>query len=245
MKEKKQAFWIALILGGASAMGAAFVIPYILALFPHDPVPLPVPVLMLISGVQTGVLLTALAYAGALWGPRIGLDAIWLRALLTRTPKPKNHGLPWMLTGLVGGAAMSLVDHYVLFPSLPPAQVPLPPSPWIGLLASTYGAVAEEVFARFGIATLLSLLLLRVFNRTIALSIAVVLSALIFGALHLPTASAIWPLVPAVIVRTLALSGILGLMFGVAYIKHGLEAAILCHLGADITLHVIAPVLLL
>ena len=72
---------------------------------------------------------------------------------------------------------------------------------------------------------------------------AIVATALLFGAGHLPTTAAMLPLTPLVIARALLLNGIGGVLFGWLYWKRGLLAAMLAHFSADIVLHVVAPLL--
>jgi Type II CAAX prenyl endopeptidase Rce1-like len=66
-----------------------------------------------------------------------------------------------------------------------------------------------------------------------------ILAAVLFGPGHLPATAAVFPLTPLVILRAIALNGLIGIAFGYLYFKHGLEAAILSHFTADIILHVI------
>jgi membrane protease YdiL (CAAX protease family) len=71
--------------------------------------------------------------------------------------------------------------------------------------------------------------------------VAIVIAALAFGAGHLPAAAQVWPLDAVVIVRTVLLNGVGGLVFGWLFWKHGLAPAMLAHFGADLVLHVLAP----
>jgi membrane protease YdiL (CAAX protease family) len=58
---------------------------------------------------------------------------------------------------------------------------------------------------------------------------------------HLPAASRITPLTPALIGRTLLLNGIAGAVFGYLYWKRGLEAVMIAHGTADVVMHVGGP----
>jgi len=73
---------------------------------------------------------------------------------------------------------------------------------------------------------------------------AIVITALLFGAGHLPTTAALLPLTPLVIARALLLNGLGGLVFGWLYWKRGLLAAMLAHFSTDLVLHVVAPLLM-
>ena len=72
---------------------------------------------------------------------------------------------------------------------------------------------------------------------------AIVVSALIFGAGHVPTAATLLPLTPLVVARALLLNGIGGVAFGWLYWRRSLLAAMLAHFSADVVLHVLAPML--
>ena len=73
--------------------------------------------------------------------------------------------------------------------------------------------------------------------------VAIAISALLFGAGHLPAAAHVWGLDAIVVFRTVALNAIAGLFFGWLYWKRGLEMAVLGHFSADIVLHVLAPLI--
>lgn len=70
---------------------------------------------------------------------------------------------------------------------------------------------------------------------------AIGLTALVFGAGHLPATAAMLPLTPLVVVRALLLNGLGGLVFGWLYWRRGLLAAMLAHFSADVVLHVVVP----
>jgi membrane protease YdiL (CAAX protease family) len=73
--------------------------------------------------------------------------------------------------------------------------------------------------------------------------IAIALTALLFGALHLPIMAQLTPLTSIVVTRVLLLNGFPGVLFGWLYWRKGLEAAMVAHFSADIILHVIAAAL--
>ena len=73
---------------------------------------------------------------------------------------------------------------------------------------------------------------------------AIVITALLFGAGHLPTTAAMLPLTPLVVARALLLNGIGGIVFGWLYWKRDLLAAMLAHFSADVVLHVVTPLLI-
>ena len=148
------------------------------------------------------------------------------------------------------GVAIVLLDLWVFAPRLAASGSPistLQPPAWQGLLASAYGGIVEELLLRLGLMTLLVWVGVRLTRSEIARPVvvwaAIVTSALLFGAGHLPTTATLLPLTPLVITRALLLNGVGGIVFGWLYWKRGLLAAMLAHFSADIVLHVVVPVL--
>jgi membrane protease YdiL (CAAX protease family) len=238
------AAWLAL----ACALATAALFPYLLDLMPDLRAKITVPLALVVpaQALQGGVLLGLLAFVGLRLGPRTGLDAPWLRAVATGRPRPR---VPWsgcLLAGALAGAVvvglMQIID-----PHLPPTRVVLPEaSAWKGLLASFYGGIGEEVLLRLFLMTLLVWIVARVRRQPPGAAVywtAIVAAALLFGAGHLPAAAGIWPLTTVVVLRTVALNALVGVAFGWLYWRRGLEAAMCAHFGADLVLHVAAPLL--
>ena len=80
------------------------------------------------------------------------------------------------------------------------------------LMASFYGAIPEELLMRLGLMTLLVWVGARLTRSAVpspaGVWTAIVATALLFGAGHLPTTAAMLPLTPLVIARALLLNGI-------------------------------------
>lgn len=70
--------------------------------------------------------------------------------------------------------------------------------------------------------------------------IAIIVSAVLFGAGHLPAAAALVPLSGAIAARIVVLNAIAGVASGWLYWRSGLEAAMIAHFASDLVLHVIA-----
>lgn len=163
---------------------------------------------------------------------------------------PRWPAIVASLTGLAGGGLVILLDVFIFDPPKALALTGNQTSGWQGLLASFYGGISEEVFARLFLLSLLALGLRSLFLGrrasgtplpTALFWTANVIVALVFGAAHLPATAALAPLTTAIVVRALVLNGALALMFGEFYRRWGLEMAILAHFSADIALHVLAP----
>jgi membrane protease YdiL (CAAX protease family) len=115
-----------------------------------------------------------------------------------------------------------------------------------GLLAAFGAGINEEIWFRLGVLTGLNGLgrwLLKQ-NQTSAVLfwVANIVSALVFGAAHLPQFSLMADgLSSTVIGVVLFQNGIVGLIFGWLYWRRGLLVAMLAHITADIVIHVIVP----
>lgn len=243
-EDLRLAAWLAL----ACALATAAVFPYVLELMPEvrAKLTLPLAVVVPLQALQGGLVLGALGFIGLRMGPRTGLDAPWLRALVAGRPRPTVSWVRFLGIGALAGMAVVALA-LVTDPFLPPPRHTLPtPGAWAGLLASFYGAIGEEVLVRLFAMTLLAWVGARLLRRppgTALMWLAIVAAALLFGAGHLPTAAGVWPLTAAVVLRTLVLNAVVGVAFGWLYWRRGLEAAICAHFGADLVLHVAMPLL--
>jgi membrane protease YdiL (CAAX protease family) len=129
------------------------------------------------------------------------------------------------------------------------------PDWWQTLLASFYGGISEEIQLRLFLLTLLAWLGSRIWRDKEGrpglgvLWAATILSTIVFGLGHLPMLNAKLAamgisMTPILIVSTLTTNGIGGIALGVLYWSRGLESAMIAHFTADITLHMITPIIL-
>lgn len=197
--------------------------------------PLPLWVVVLLSGLQTAAMLALAVAVGVTLAPRVGLSSPVVGAWLDQRPVLPAFRLQW-LPSVFGGTAgalglwgLSRVAPEALKPSDPGSSVPL----GVRLL---YGGVTEELLVRWGVMTLILWLTWRLVQRGHgppsqgAVAVAVVLSALLFAFGHLPAAHAIaGPLTPSVVAFVLVGNTAFGLVAGWLYARHGLEAAIVAH----------------
>ncbi len=258
-------FWkVGLTLYALALLGAALVLPYVLALErgalaaaaarSH----LAIGILLAVSFAQSALLLAIAVFAG-LWAARkLGLGAPILAALYSRSPLPQRTAATLtfaIAAGLVTGGALIALDRYVFMPMPSVAafiaqarHAGAQPSPWQGFLASFYGGLDEEILMRLGLLSLLGLFLRmiaggRADGRALlpggVFWTANIVTALLFGAGHLPAAAAIAPLTAALTLRVVALNALGGLVFGWLYRRFGLEWAMGSHFACDIVLHVV------
>lgn len=247
--------WIACILATIA------VLPYTLELqastLNNLQLPLPLPVVIALQMIQTGILFAILIFAGLFFASRVGLGAPILDAATRGEPVGQQVRalLPLSITlGSLGTLVVLGLEYFVFQPAMArelgqTAEAlnlwTSQPAAWKGFLASFYGGIAEEVQLRLFLMSFL-VWLGRFLNKTAAgkptsavIWIANVLAALLFGLGHLPVVASLVPLTPLVVARTTLLNGLLGVVFGWLYWKRGLEAAMISHFSADILLHVL------
>jgi hypothetical protein len=260
-------FWkAALVLWGLSLLGALLVLPYAVTLETKALAAaaarthMPLSTLLLLSTLQTAVLLGVAVSAG-LWAARkLCLSTPLIAAFLLKTRAPRYAALTLLFAlalGLLAGVALLALDRY-LFAPLPSVAALIKsatgpashPRPWQGLLASFYGALDEEILMRLGLLSLIALLLRTIArwlgaSRDVPLPSGVfwtanIATAVVFGLGHLPATAALAPLTPALVVRAVVLNGTAGLVYGWLFRRFGLEWAMVSHFGTDIVLHVVA-----
>jgi membrane protease YdiL (CAAX protease family) len=247
--------WIAAILATIA------VIPYIMdlqasALNIAD-LPMSLPALIALQIVQAAVLLAILIFGGLFFASCVGLGAPILEAATRGEPVAGNVRAILPLSIVLGVVVTLIVlglEFYFFQPVLArelssAAEIlnlqTSQPAAWKGLLASFYGGIAEEVQIRLFVMSFL-VWLGRFISRTVdgrptnaVIWTANILAAVLFGLGHLPALALLVPVTPLVIARTVVLNGLLGIVWGWLYWKHGLEAAMISHFSADIILHVL------
>lgn len=238
------------LLAGLSALA---IMPYVLRLMPEvfEKLQMPLPVFVLIQGVQAMVLLGLLSLLGLRMGHRVGLGSPLMQAWLGGTAAPDARTLkPFQAIGLgVLAAAVMIGGSLVLDPFLPEPLYAIKAlgegqTALNGFLGSFYGGIAEELLTRLFVMTLIVWLLCafgRRKPRPAMFWVAIVLAGLLFGAGHLPPAVELWGLTPIVVFRTIVLNTIGAVVFGWLYWRRGIEMAMLGHFSADIVVHVLAP----
>lgn len=195
--------------------------------------------LRLLLLVNPLVLVTLAAAAGALAAHRVGF-----KSLLAGAPAATLAAALSISLGL-GASIVIRVADAALAPMLG-AQwqafaaeanaTPALPSLVAGAL---YGGLAEEVIMRWGLMTVVAAGLAWALRRlrsgggsglpASAAWTAIVVTALAFGAGHLPALAASVDLTAPVVLRTLALNTVGGLIYGWLYWRRSLEAAMLAH----------------
>jgi membrane protease YdiL (CAAX protease family) len=241
------------ILWLAGLVGAAAVLPYAFTI-QRDIIAssgVKLPVLILASIAQTGVLLAIAIFFGLKLSQRLNLPVF--SVFDSKTPaKEKLPGLV-LLSGFAGiatGALITIGDKFFgqYLPQLTVVNGQM--AIWKTLLASLYGGIVEELLLRLFCLSLVAWLLAKIFKsvepskNSLIMWSAIIFSSVLFGLGHLPITAALTAITPLVVLRAIVLNGIGGLVFGWLYWKKGLEYAIAAHFIADIVLLAILPALL-
>lgn len=237
-------FWI------AASIGAIAVIPYQFKMLkgkieedaqknPTKKIP-PTPVLMLISILQSVVLLGVSAFIGTWLAPKVDLHWWLVDNWLDGTSIPYSLS-GTILLSVVAGAIVAFVIiglDYVFMKKMPKVDID-EPSRFQAFIASFYGGISEEVLTRLFIMTAVVYVsdLLGLGNASYW--IGILFAAFLFGVGHLPAAFGLFGKSKIVIIRTLLLNAIPGILFGFLYWKYGIEIAMIAHFTGDIFLHVI------
>ncbi len=242
------------ILLGAGILGTIAVFPYILSIQGDAlrELPVPLPLILIASLVQTTVLLCVAILVGLFLGKKVGLGAPLLSSWTAKQPiqeQLKSKGWLSIKLGVLAGALIIGLD-FIFLQFMEPIAVEGVPL-WHGFLGSFYGGIVEEIFLRLFLVTVIVWLLWK-FSKTRAdrptstsIWTAIIVAAIIFGLGHLPTTAVLTTITPLVVFRAVLLNGVGGVIFGWLYWKHGLESAIIAHFSADIVLLVILPSILM
>ena len=235
----------------AAALASAAIVPYGRALAGEGLSDLPI--WGWIIAVAANLMLIGPVTALGLWlGPKVGLGAPRLYAWLDGRPDATRDLLRGALYAVGIGAVTGVVlllGGLAFVPWLPEelAQAPVP-TWWQALLASFSAGVTEELLLRLGLMTLLVWVTTKLVRRdgpsTRIVWGSIVVSALVFGAAHLPLAASLAPLTAMMVIRTLALNMLAGTVFGWTYWRFGLIAAMVAHASTDVVLHVLSPLLI-
>jgi membrane protease YdiL (CAAX protease family) len=152
-----------------------------------------------------------------------------------------------LMLGLGGGVFATVLD-LVFAPVNGFGRLVHPGFP-LSIFASLGAGIGEEIAFRgfvFGLwGLILNWLFKRFYARTMALWIANVIAALMFGVSHLGTimilthAASLAELSPFLWIELFLLNGIIGLIAGWRYMKDGLIAAAGVHFWADVVFHVL------
>ncbi|MBM7648562.1 membrane protease YdiL (CAAX protease family) [Bacillus ectoiniformans] len=116
---------------------------------------------------------------------------------------------------------------------------------WLGIMGSFGAAATEETIFRFFLITFVLWIVTKLRKRshiqTSDYWVAIIFASLIFAGLHYGIASATYEMTIGLFLGMLLINGTGGIVFGLLFLKSGIEFAMIAHFMADIVIHVIAP----
>ena len=196
------------------------------------PIDLAMGVLTALQGASYGVI------CGALGIPLAKKIGLWR----DERTLAKSAVMVAVLVGIFGGVAMILPDMFYFGKQSQAIMDSYAEKPTLVYIFGclTYGGIIEEVMLRLFFMSLVAFLLHKIFGKNAVepsgkiLTIANIVSALLFAALHLPTTFMLLGNTPMLIVRCFLLNGGLGALFGWLYQKYGLRYAMIAHGGCHL-----------
>ena len=246
--------FILIWLGGTLSVLA--VLPYAFSLQQDllQSVPFSLPVLALLSLLQSTVLLAIATSLGLFFAKKVGFKFTVLEQVLSG----KSNAIQWkdfLRLPIVLGTVTAIVIFFgdwlfklagVVIDDKYVTEIPI----WKRFLAAFYGGIGEEILLRLFLMSMLVWIFGKITRSEAPLSrsglvwSAVAITSIIFGLGHLPATSVITDLTRLVIARAIVLNGIAGLVLGWLYWKRGLESAIIAHFTADLMILIVLPALL-
>lgn len=244
---QRMRLFVILWLAGMAGVGSLLLIdiPGLVANVPLPPgtvIPPFTPALRILSVVQPAVILSLAILAGVALASKVGLSSPVAEAIASSRPwgAALNPQItPGVLGGLAGGVAIVLTG-IVGKPFLPAEVVAR-----IGKLSQVfpfatrllYGGIVEELLVRWGVMTLLVWAAWRLLQRgqgrpnPACLVGAILVSALVFAAGHLPLAFLLLPkATPAYVAFVMVANSVFGVIAGLLYWRKGLESAVIAHM---------------
>ncbi|HDZ07997.1 CPBP family intramembrane glutamic endopeptidase [Pseudohongiella sp.] len=212
------------------------VIPQLVA---DAPLGVPLWLVQLVSVAQSALLVALAVWLGVVLAPKVGLRATVFEAAVTAgsiTSALRPQILPGLIGGVVGGVALFAIGGY----ASPAVLADVEQQFVVPILARVlYGGVTEELLLRWGLMTVLVWLAWRFLQRRSGtpqpafIWLAIIVSALLFGAGHLPAAAVqVGQLTGYVVLFVIGANAVFGVLFGYLYWRYGLESAIIAHATA-------------
>jgi len=217
-------------------------------------VPFSLPVLALLSLLQSTVLLAIATSLGLFFAKKVGFKFTVLEQVISR----RSSAIQWkdflrlpILLGILTAVVIFFGDWLfklagVVIDAKYITEIPI----WKRFLAAFYGGIGEEILLRLFLLSMLVWIFGKITRSEAPLSrsglvwSAIAMTSIIFGLGHLPATSAITELTPLVVTRAIVLNGIAGMVLGWLYWQRGLESAIIAHFTADLMILIVLPAIL-
>ena len=191
-------------------------------------------ILHIVTALQTALLIALMGFFGYILTEKIGL--------LKSFKIDKSGIIPTIILTVIGSILFIGLEYGVFANIMPEIAATYEQKPSIAYMISclTYGGVLEEIMMRWFLMSLLAFIIWKLFFKKkervpegvlIAVNILV---ALLFAAGHLPTTAMTMGIIPLILVRCFTLNSLAGLICGHLYMKHGIQYAMLSHMGFHI-----------
>ncbi|HEX2556039.1 MAG TPA: CPBP family intramembrane glutamic endopeptidase [Microvirga sp.] len=229
-----------LILGTLGLAGVAALAPTLDPLVARirslpDAPPLPEPLLVLVLLAQPALLALAGVALGIACAERAGFTSVLLRRSRGEPAAVDARRIPATILLAMAVAAGVAAADWLLRTRHPSSYGALPRLDEVSgagrVAALLYGGITEELVMRFGLMSALTALGIRVLGRRppALIAAAILVSALVFGAAHLPAVLTAAPADGVILARTIGLNAGLGSLYGWLYATRNLEHAMLAH----------------
>ena len=242
-KSNKKQLALLFFIGFAGILSIVPIIPQLLSDLPKE-LPFSMQIMQLIAVLQSSLLLIAMLVLGSYFSKRVKLTAPVTLAITDPKnilPYLKPQIMPAVIGGIIGGIFI-LVFSTGISPYLPEEFLEAGEKfipPWYTRLL--YGGITEEILIRWGLMSFFVWVSYRITQKIDGeikshnYFFAIVLSALLFGLLHLPAVNTLTnELTPTLVLYTLVGNGAFGLIAGYLFWKRGLECAIGAHMIAHV-----------
>lgn len=252
MTRRTRLFLILWLAGMTGVLSLLLVdIPALVANLPLPPdaeIPPFTPLVKVLTVLQPAVLVALAVFAGVALASKVGLSSPAAEALADKRPwgaALRPQLVPGLLGGIAGGVAIVLLG-FTSSRVLPAVVVDR-----IGTLSQVfpfptrllYGGIVEELLLRWGLMTLLVWGAWRLFQRGRSgpgpayVVAAILVSALLFAAGHLPVAFLLMPEpTPAYVAFVIGANSVFSVIAGFLYWKRGLESAVIAHMVTHVVL---------
>ncbi len=195
--------------------------------------------------VQSALLYGALIILGYIFAQKIGFQVF----LFDRSEYNfYNELLIGVAAGTVLGCGLLVFDISFFTTALQATYLSVSLTLLQPLLASFYGGINEEVLMRLFLLPLCIFILSKALKTEPHYWIiwaSIVITAFIFGILHLPAMLQAVSPSPFAILRIIILNSIGGIVFGWLFWKKGIEIAMVAHFTTDIIIHVLPRLVLI
>lgn len=191
--------------------------------------------LHIITAVQTAFQIFIMSFFGYILSEKLGL--------MKKFSFKKDGLLNTLILTLISGIAFIGLEYGVFCRFIPEAAAIYNEKPTVAYMISciAYGGVIEEIMMRLFILSLIAFVVWKIFFKnsdTVPQKVFVaanIMAALLFALGHIPSTLALFGgITPLILIRCIVLNSIAGLVCGHLYINHGIQYAMLSHIGFHI-----------